>query len=158
RDRGKGGGRAGGNRGDILDLLLLVRGVSLPGGRYPEGALLLREDARLREPPGPLRRRARAAGRAPGELHPGVQPPRPDQRRVRPRSTALGRRVEGVDHPRGSVRRRNSSRVMGQSAKTPRIALVMVREFCFSTPRIIMQRWLASTTTPTPRGWSASQR
>jgi hypothetical protein len=29
----------------------------------------------------------------------------------------------------------------------------MVIEFCFSTPRIIMQRWDASITTPTPTGW-----
>ena len=30
----------------------------------------------------------------------------------------------------------------------PRSALVTVREFCFSTPRIIMQKWAASITTP----------
>ena len=29
-------------------------------------------------------------------------------------------------------------------------------EFCFSTPRIIMQKCMASITTPTPRGWSVS--
>ena len=34
----------------------------------------------------------------------------------------------------------------------PRSALVTVREFCFSTPRIIMQKWAASITTPTPVG------
>jgi hypothetical protein len=34
--------------------------------------------------------------------------------------------------------------------------MVMVREFCFSTPRIIMHMWYASITTPTPRGWSTS--
>ena len=34
----------------------------------------------------------------------------------------------------------------------PRSALVTVREFCFSTPRIIMQKCAASITTPTPVG------
>ena len=34
----------------------------------------------------------------------------------------------------------------------PRSALVTVREFCFCTPRIIMQKWAASITTPTPVG------
>ena len=36
--------------------------------------------------------------------------------------------------------RRNSSRVFGSSRKTPRSADVIVFEFCFCTPRIIMQR------------------
>ena len=36
---------------------------------------------------------------------------------------------------------RNSSRVRASSLNTPRSAEVIVREFCFSTPRIIMQRW-----------------
>ena len=40
--------------------------------------------------------------------------------------------------------------------KMPRRALVTVREFCFSTPRIIMQKWAASITTPTPVGLSTS--
>ena len=38
----------------------------------------------------------------------------------------------------------------------PRSALVTVREFCFSTPRIIMQKCAASMTTPTPVGCSTS--
>ena len=38
------------------------------------------------------------------------------------------------------------------SRKSPSIALVMVVEFCFSTPRITMQRWRASMMTPTPCG------
>ena len=29
-------------------------------------------------------------------------------------------------------------------------------EFCFSTPRIIMQKCMASMTTPTPLGWMTS--
>jgi len=36
--------------------------------------------------------------------------------------------------------RRNSSRVLESSRKMPRTALVTAREFCFSTPRIIMQK------------------
>ncbi len=38
------------------------------------------------------------------------------------------------------ARCRNSSRVFESSLKAPRTALVIVFEFCFSTPRIIMQR------------------
>ena len=33
---------------------------------------------------------------------------------------------------------------------------VTATEFCFSTPRIIMQKCMASMTTPTPWGWSFS--
>ena len=50
------------------------------------------------------------------------------------------------------ARRRNSSRVFESSRKMPLSALVTAREFCFSTPRIIMQKWAASITTPTPVG------
>ena len=39
------------------------------------------------------------------------------------------------------TRRRNSSRVLASWRRAPRSALVTVLEFCFSTPRIIMQRW-----------------
>src|SRR5204863_5542657 len=52
---------------------------------------------------------------------------------------------------------RNSSRVLASSRNAPRSALVTVFEFCFSTPRIIMQRWYASITTPTPSGVSTRQ-
>ena len=38
------------------------------------------------------------------------------------------------------ARRRNSSRVLGSSRNTPVSADVIVFEFCFCTPRIIMQR------------------
>ena len=38
----------------------------------------------------------------------------------------------------------------------PRRHEVVASEFCFSTPRIIMQRCWASITTPTPEGWIAS--
>ncbi len=50
----------------------------------------------------------------------------------------------------------NSARVSGRSRKAPSIADVTAFEFCFSTPRISMQRWIASITTATPRGWSTS--
>jgi hypothetical protein len=39
---------------------------------------------------------------------------------------------------------------MHQAEEMPRTALVTVREFCFSTPRMAMQRWVASMSTPTP--------
>src|SRR5262249_34312182 len=47
---------------------------------------------------------------------------------------------------------RNSIRVRASSWKTPSIALVTATEFCFSTPRIDMQRCAASITTATPSG------
>src|SRR6185437_15464059 len=54
-------------------------------------------------------------------------------------------------HARRSTRARNSSRVASWSRKTPRTDEVTITEFCFSTPRIIMQRCFASIITPTPR-------
>ena len=60
-------------------------------GRRATGAARLREDARLRQPPRPLRRGARPARRAPRQLPAGLHPPRPDQRGLRPRPPALGR-------------------------------------------------------------------
>src|SRR5262245_33322680 len=50
----------------------------------------------------------------------------------------------------------NSSRVFWFDWKLPSIALVVTREFCFSTPRMRMQRCSASSTTPTPAGSSCS--
>ena len=41
--------------------------------------------------------------------------------------------------------------------KAPSIALVTANEFCFSTPRIDMHRWVASTTTATPSGDTLSR-
>src|SRR6267378_739108 len=49
---------------------------------------------------------------------------------------------------------RNSERVRASSLKVPSKQDVFMTEFCFSTPRIIMQRCLASTTMPTPAGRS----
>jgi len=51
---------------------------------------------------------------------------------------------------------RNSSRVCLFSRKSPSMALVVVVEFCFSTPRMTMQRCRASMMTPTPAGSSFS--
>src|SRR5207245_4793673 len=48
--RTHGGGRY------VLDVLLLVRRVPLSHGRSAQGAVLLREDARLRQSPGLVRR------------------------------------------------------------------------------------------------------
>jgi hypothetical protein len=45
---------------------------------------------------------------------------------------------------------KNSSRVAGFVRNTPSTEEVTKLEFCFSTPRIIMQRWRASIITPTP--------
>jgi len=47
---------------------------------------------------------------------------------------------------------RNSVRVSCSSRKQPSIDEVTAAECCFSTPRIIMHRWRASITTPTPWG------
>src|SRR6476619_5960686 len=49
---------------------------------------------------------------------------------------------------------RNSERVRASSLKVPSKQDVFMTEFCFSTPRIIMQRCFASTTMPTPAGRS----
>ena len=53
---------------------------------------------------------------------------------------------------------RNSERVRASSLKEPSRHEVVMTEFCFSTPRIIMQRCFASITTATPAGWSACIR
>src|SRR4029453_8085264 len=50
------------------------------------------------------------------------------------------------------IRFRNSDRVLASLRNAPNIALVTAREFCFSTPRIDMHRWVASVTTATPSG------
>ena len=50
----------------------------------------------------------------------------------------------------------NSARVRESSLNRPRMALVVVDEFCFSTPRIAMHRCTPSSTTATPTGLSNS--
>ena len=68
------------------------------------------------------------------------------------RSATPNSRVATRASRRACASRRNSSRVFASSRNDPSSALVIVFEFCFSTPRIIMQRCMASITTPTPRG------
>ena len=49
-----------------------------------------------------------------------------------------------------------SARVFGSDSNSPSMELVIAYEFCFWTPRIIMQRCCASITTATPLGFRAS--
>ena len=66
--------------------------------------------------------------------------PRRDEDQVRllkPHLVLIGRRP----HRGAYASVRNSSRVRWSDRNRPRTALVIVLEFCFSTPRIIMQRW-----------------
>jgi len=94
-------------------------------------------------------------------------PPRRKPGRERPRerlrSTHVHRpvdRAEQIHALRGEPRRRhrgrmsvmNSSRVLEFVWNAPRMALVTTVEFCFSMPRMRMQRCSASVTTATPRG------
>jgi hypothetical protein len=50
------------------------------------------------------------------------------------------------------IKFRNSDLVRASLRNAPSIALVTATEFCFSTPRIDMHRWVASVTTATPSG------
>ena len=45
---------------------------------------------------------------------------------------------------------KNSWRVLPSVLKVPSMAEVVVKESLFYTPRLAMQRWFASHTTPTP--------
>lgn len=60
---------------------------------------------------------------------------------------AIHGEVKGAALP---MSERNSLLVACEARKPPSIDDVTTTEFCFSTPRIIKQRWRASTTTPTP--------
>jgi hypothetical protein len=53
---------------------------------------------------------------------------------------------------RSLISSRNSIRVRASDRNDPSIELVTANEFCFSTPRMDMQRCVASITTATPRG------
>ena len=83
RDRGSGHRRVGRGGGQLLDLFLLVHRMLVAIGRSTEGAVSLREDAGLCQPPRAVRGGDRAGGRALGELPPGVYPPGVDQCGVR---------------------------------------------------------------------------
>ena len=67
-----------------------------PAGRR---AAALRADARLRQPPRPVRRADRQQRRGAGQLPAGVHPPGPDQRRLQPRPGPRGpaRRADRAD-------------------------------------------------------------
>ena len=54
------------------------------------------------------------------------------------------------------TRDKNSSRVARFERNSPSMQELTATEFCFPTPRIIMQRWRASMTTPTQRGLMTS--
>jgi len=56
------------------------------------------------------------------------------------RRASRERRAQRWTIPFPCASERNSSRVRGSLRKSPRTALVTVCEFCFCTPRIIMQR------------------
>ena len=66
-----------------------------------------------------------------------------------------GWRVVDAKHMRMSG---YSARVRSSLRNRPSRQEVTVLQFCFSTPRIIMHRWEASMTTPTPIGCSTSSR
>src|SRR6185503_8540072 len=93
------------------------------------------------------------------------EPRRRGEERERARDGEEHRRAEHVeDLERGAeetshhrTKSRNSARVRASLRNVPRSELVTALEFCFSTPRIIMQRCCASITTPTPRGASRSK-
>src|SRR5262245_27727988 len=59
--------------------------------------------------------------------------------------------IHGLLHGPGlPIRARNSLLVASEALKLPSIEDVTTTAFCFSTPRIIRERWRASMTTPTP--------
>ncbi len=68
-------------------------------------------------------------------------------RRPNKKPTPRGRLEVDADH---LIRLRNSLRVAALARNSPSITEVIMLEFCFSTPRIIMHMCLASMTTATP--------
>ena len=80
-------------------------------GRLDRGPADLREDAHLRQPSRPLRRRDRADRRAARQLPPGVHPPRADQRRRQPRPST---RMNTVFHSRRRLSHHRSAEVAGE--------------------------------------------
>ena len=103
----------------------------------PIGVQLLRGP---RQSPGPGASRAAQAGERTAIT------PRRTPGRARATGDARSNRLGFL------INARNSPRVRASSRKTPSIALVTATEFCFSTPRIIMHRCVASITTATPCG------
>ena len=62
-------------------------------------------------------------------------------------------RLPPIIAARWLISSRNSIRVRELLRKAPSMALVTANDRCFSTPRIAMQRCVASMTTATPSGW-----
>ena len=94
-----------------------------------------------------------------GDLHHG-RPGRHDPAGRAVRQRGLGRdrpHLPALDGQRRFSSSRNSIRVRASSWKTPSIALVVVVDACFSTPRIAMHRCVPSQTTATPSGVTASR-
>ena len=91
-------GRHRGRRGHVQHLHLLAGGGAGEGGRAHRRAAAarraahLRADARVREPPRPVRGGDGPDRRGPRQLPPGLHPPRPDQRRHQPRPRARAAR------------------------------------------------------------------
>ena len=77
--------RARRQRGDLLDVLLLVGGGTRPRREARRGAAGLREDAQLREPRRALLRGDRPDRRTARQLPPSLHAPGADQRRLQPR-------------------------------------------------------------------------
>ena len=63
---------------------------------------------------------------------------------------AVATRIDARQVGRLPINARNSSRVAVDSRNVPSTDEVIMTEFCFSTPRIIMHKWRASIITPTP--------
>jgi hypothetical protein len=64
--------------------------------------------------------------------------------------------AEKIGHPR-CMSVKNSSLVFALDCMHPSMQLVVVVLPTFCTPRITIQRWEDSMTTPTPRGLSTSE-
>ena len=111
-------GRAGGRGGHVLDLLLLVRGGAGARRAARSRANRLREDAHVRQPPGPFLRGDRPARRAARQLPAGVHAPGADQRRDEPRPPA--RLVDGARAPYRQTARRPSPRRTASSVPVRR--------------------------------------
>src|SRR5215467_10311684 len=84
--------RADGGGRHLLDVLLLVRRVPLPHGGPAQSAVLLREDARVRQSSGVVRQNTPAPRAAPTEIRPAPQTARDQQRPRRSPPAAVGGR------------------------------------------------------------------
>src|SRR5262249_42688107 len=111
-------GRADGAGGHVFHVLVLVRRVPVAHGGSAASAILLREDARLRKPPGPVRRGTGSAAAPPRQFSPGLHAPGADQRRLRPRPAPVGRRSRRLSTP-GRAARTSPWRGRTERARQP---------------------------------------